>query len=116
MAIKTFAVTTYEIGMGFKNTATWGGVNILIQGHLVCNSADGYRFIVYGLHPSSPVPPPVYIEANKVGAIFIPFNDLRNYIDTVRNEKPINAYLNSDNPGWNSLRTSAEPVGEQEGI
>lgn len=116
MAIKTFAVTTYEIGMGFKNTATWGGVNILIQGHLVCNSADGYRFIVYGLHPSSPVPPPVYIEANKVGAIFIPFNDLHNYIDVVRNEKPINVYLNSATPGWNSLRTSAEPVGEQEGI
>ena len=116
MAIKTFAVTTYEVGMGYKNTATWSGVNIITQGHLLCNSADGFRFIVYGLHPSSPVPAPVYIEANKVGAIFIPFVELHNYVDLVRNEKPIYAYLNSVSPNWNSLRTSAEPVGEQEGI
>jgi len=116
MAIKTFSVKTYEIGVGYKNSAIWGGVSILIQGHLVCNSGDGYRFIVYGLHPASAVPPPVYIEANKVGAIFIPFADLHNYVDLVRNEKPINVYLNSTSPNWNSLRTSAEPVGEQEGI
>lgn len=116
MAIKTFIVNTYEIGMGYKNTATWNGVNINIQGHLLCSSNDGYRFIVYGLHPSSLVPNPVYIEANKVGAIFIPYVELHNYIDLVRNEKPIHAYMNSITPNWNSLRTSAEPVGEQEGI
>ena len=116
MAIKSFPVTTYEVGMGFKNSASWNNVNIIIQGHLVCNSVDGFRFIVYGLHPSSPVPAPVYIEANKVGAIFIPFADLNNYVDLVRNEKPVYAYLNSDTPNWNSLRTSAEPVGEEEGV
>lgn len=116
MAIKTFAVSSYEAGMGFKNSAVWGGVSILIQGHLACNSSDGYRFIIYGLHPTSAVPAPVYIEANKVGAIFIPFANLQNYIDLVRNEKPIHVYLNSDQPNWNSLRTSAEPVGEQEGV
>ncbi|WP_372947665.1 hypothetical protein [Mariniphaga sp.] len=116
MAIKTFQVTTYEVGLGFKNTATWEGVQILIQGHLVCHSADGFRFIVYGLHPASKVPNPVYIEANKVGAIFIPFGELHNYIELVRNEKPIYVYLNSANPGWNSIRTSKEPVGEQEGV
>lgn len=116
MAIKTFVVNTYEIGTGYKNNATWGGVTIDIQGHLVCYSSDGYRFIIYGLHPNSQVPKPVYIEANKVGAIFIPFSELQNYIDLVRNEKPIHAYLNSTNPNWNSLRTSAEPVGEEEGV
>jgi hypothetical protein len=116
MAIKTFVVANYEVGMGYKNTAVWGGVSILIQGHLVCNSSDGYRLIVYGLHPSSPVPAPVYIEANKVGAIFIPFVELGQYVELVRYEKPINVYLNSDKPGWNSLRTNPEPVGEQEGI
>lgn len=116
MAIKTFAVTTYEISMGFKNTASSTVGTILIQGLLQCNSAEGIRFVIYGLHPSSPVPPPVYNVATKWATLFIPFNELHNYIDLVRNEKPIYAYLNSDNPGWNSLRTSAEPVGEQEGI
>ena len=116
MAIKTFPVSNYEVGLGYKNEAIWSNVKILIQGHLVCKSAEGDRFIVYGLHTSSPVPGPVYIVANKVGAIFIPFAELQYYIDLVRNEKPINVYLNSVTPNWNSLRTSAEPVGEQEGI
>jgi len=116
MAIKTFPVTSYQVGMGYKNSATWSGTKILIQGHLVCRSRDGYRFIVYGLHPSSLVPGPVYIVANKVGAIFIPFAELNNYVDLVRNEKPIHVYLNSANPEWNSIRTSSEPVGEEEGI
>jgi hypothetical protein len=116
MAIKSFSVTSYQVGMGYKSSATWSGVQILIQGHLVCNSSDGYRFIIYGLHPSSPKPNPVYIEANKVGAIFIPFVELNNYIDLVRNEKPIYVYMNSLKPDWNSIRTSNEPVGEEEGI
>lgn len=115
MATKTFSVNNYVAQMGFKSSASWSGVSITIQGYLTCYGADGYRFIVYGLHPSSPVPGPVYIEANKVGAIFIPFSDLSNYIDLVRNEKPIYAYMNSTTPNWNSLRTSAEPVGEEEG-
>ncbi len=116
MAIKTFHVSSYRIGMGYKNTATWNGVKILIQGHLVCNSKDKYRFIIYGLHPKSQIPDPVYIPANKVGAIFIPFAELQNYIDLVRFEKPVYVYMNSTKPDWNSLRTSSEPVGEQEGI
>ncbi len=37
------------------------------------------------------------------------------YVDMLRNERPVYAYLNSDKPQWNSLKTSKEPVGEQEG-
>ncbi len=114
MATKTFQVSTYEIGMGFKNEATWGGVGILAQGHLIC-SGDGHTLIIYGLHPSSPVAAPVFLEATKVGAIFVPFAELQHYIDLVRHEKPVYGYMNSIKPSWNSLRTSAEPIGEQEG-
>lgn len=71
---------------------------------------------MYGLHPDSKLPNPVFIEANKVGAIFIHFPQLQNYIDLVRNENPIYSYLNSVKPDWNSIRTTNEPVGEQEGI
>ena len=56
----------------------------------------------------------MYVVANKVGAIFLPFEDMDQYVDMVRNEKPIYAYLNSDHPQWNSLKTSKEPVGEEE--
>src|SRR5262245_20159134 len=101
---KTFAVTNYMVNTGYKNSATWGGTAIVIQGYVTCYGADGSRFIVYGLHPSSPVPPaPVYNVAGNVGAIFVPFEALHNYVDLVRNEKPIYANLNSDNPNWMSL-------------
>jgi hypothetical protein len=49
-----------------------------------------------------------------VGAIFVPFSELYQYVDIARNEKPLYASLNSDNPNWMSLTTSAEPVGEGE--
>ena len=117
MASKTIQVTNYNLNVGYKNTATWGGVQIQIQGYVSCHGADTSRFIVYGLHPSSPVPPnPVYNIAGNVGAIFVPFNDLPGYVDIVRNEKPVYATLDSDHPNWMSLRTTDEPVGEEEGI
>jgi hypothetical protein len=117
MASKTFAVTNYVLNSGYKNTATWGNTVIQCQGYVACYGADGSRFIVYGLHPSSPVPPsPVYNVPGNVGAIFVPYNDLHNYVDIVRNEKPVYANLNSDNPNWMSLTTSQEPVGEHEGV
>ena len=117
MPSKTFAITNYVVNTGYKNTASWGGITIQIQGHLTCHGADGSRFIIYGLHPSSPVPPaPVYNVPGNVGAIFVPFDDLHHYVDVVRNEKPVYAHLNSDQPNWMSLATSNEPVGEQEGV
>jgi hypothetical protein len=114
MPTKSFSVTHYKTCVGFKNSATWSGVNIQIQGYITCYSADNYRLIMYFLHPDSPVPPPVYIPANKVGAIFLPFSDMPIYLDIVRNEKPIYAYLNTDKPEWNSIKTANEPVGEEE--
>jgi hypothetical protein len=115
MASKTFPVTQYILNAGYKNTATWGGTNILIQGYLACYGGDNSRFIVYGLHPSSPVPgAPVYNVSGNVGAIFVPFADLPQYVDLVRNEKPVYARLDSDHPTWMGLSTSKEPIGEGE--
>ncbi len=117
MPSKTFAVTTYVLNVGHKNTATWGTTQIQIQGYVACYGEDGSRLIVYGLHPSSPVPPaPVYNVSGNVGAVFVPFTELHNYVDIVRNEKPVYARLDSDHPDWMSLSTSQEPVGEEEGV
>lgn len=114
MATKSFKVNYYRACVGFQNAATWSGVTIKIQGYITCYGTDNYRFIAYFLHEDSAVPPPVYIPANKVGAIFLPFKDMPVYMDMVRNEKPIYAYLNTAKPEWNSIKTSNEPVGEEE--
>lgn len=113
MAIKSFSVTSYGLSIGYKSVVH---NNIIYQGVLTCQGAGGYRFFVYGLHPSSQRPGPYYNEEIKLGAIFIPFVELHNYIDLVRNEKPVYAHMNSDQPYWNGLSTREEPVGEQEGI
>jgi hypothetical protein len=69
---------------------------------------------------AAPVEPgssePRYNVAGNVGAIFVPFSDIHKYVDLLRNEKPLYANLNSDNPNWMSLRSSQEPVGEEEGV
>ncbi len=56
----------------------------------------------------------MYVVKNNVGALFLPFEELGGFVDLVRNEKPVFAYLNSDKPEWISVRTSKEPVGEEE--
>jgi hypothetical protein len=113
MAIKQFVVGTYKQSLGHALESTWGGVQIEARGYIACYGGD-HRFIIYFLAENSPVPQPVYIPANKFGAIFVNFSECLPYVDMLRNEKPIYAYLNSDKPEWNSITTSAEPVGEGE--
>jgi hypothetical protein len=124
MPSKTFSVNSYVLHVGYKSGAEWGGVNIQTQGYVVCygppppvgtppTDAQQSRFIVYGLHPSSPVPStPVYNVHGDVGAIFVPSNDLHNYVDIVRHERPVYAYLDTQFPNAMGLTTSQEHVGE----
>jgi hypothetical protein len=113
MVTKTFRVTKYQMALGHAMTATWGGHQIKARGYVACSGTD-HRLIVYFLTDDSPVPPPMYVVANKVGALFFPFKEIGPFVDMVRNEKPIYAYLNSDKPEWISLKTGKEPVGEEE--
>ena len=113
MATKRFMVERYEIKLGHALTATWSGKVIRARGVVACHGGD-HRFIAYFLTDDSPVPGPVYIVANKVGAIFLPFPEMGPFVDLLRNEKPVYAYMNSDRPEWNQLYTGKEPVGEAE--
>jgi hypothetical protein len=113
MAIHTFLVQTYEEALGHAMSATWSGTTIRARGYVVCYGGD-HRFIAYFLTDDSPVPDPVYVVANKVGAVFLPFKEMAPWVDMLRNEKPVYAYLNSERPEWNYIRTTQEPVGEEE--
>jgi hypothetical protein len=113
MVIKRFLVSRYQLKLGHAMSATWSGTRIKARGVVACHGTD-HRFIAYFLTDDSPVPDPVYVVANKVGAIFLPFKEIEPFVDLLRNEKPIYAYLNSDHPEWNSISTSMEPVGEEE--
>ena len=56
----------------------------------------------------------MYIEKNKEGVIFLPFNEMTSFIDILRNEKPVYGYLSIDKPVWNGIGTFRVPVGERD--
>ena len=113
MATKTFQVKKYELILGDAMEAVWRGVPIKARGILDCRGAT-HHLLIYFLNPDSQEPHPIYDPANKVGAIFLRFSEMAQFVDLVRNEKPVYAYLNDSNPEWNSISTSKEPVVEAE--
>ena len=114
MAVKQFLVEEYQVRLGHALNATFGSTTIRARGIVAC-FGRAHQFIAYFLTDDSPVPNPFYAEAERVGAIFLPFREMGPFVDLLRNEAPIYAYLNSDKPAWNSIRTAEKPVGEEEG-
>jgi hypothetical protein len=94
-------------------TGVADGQTIKFRGILVCTGGD-HTSAIYFLTEDSYVPKCSYLPAYKRGVIYLPFKDMPPFVDMLRNEKPIYAYLNSERPEWNQLNTSAEPVGEAE--
>ncbi|MBM4465726.1 MAG: hypothetical protein FJ014_09280 [Chloroflexi bacterium] len=112
MAIKTFPVASYRVALARQMTL--GGGAIKFYAYITCRGADGHKFTIYFLQPDSQVPDNIYNPANKVGSAYLPAEQFSWYIDLLRNEKPVYAYLNSDRPIDNYLYTGEEPVGEGE--
>ena len=112
MAVANFQVTSYQVKVGFELTGGGGGPKS--RGYLLCSNDDGHRFVIYFAAPGTALGAPGYFPDSKFGSISVPVDEMANYVDLVRNEKPIFAYLNSDRPEWNSISTSPEPVGEEE--
>lgn len=112
MATKTFQVTSYEVKVGFEMSGGGGGPKS--RGIVVCNGDDGHRFAIYFAAPGSEMAPPRYFPETKFGSINVPIDEMQHYVDLVRHEKPVYAYLNSVKPEWNNISTSKEPVGEEE--
>lgn len=112
MPSKSFQVTSYQTKIGFELSGGGGGPKS--RGYLACFGNDGYRFVIYFAAPGSAMAPPRYFPDTKFGSINVPVDEMLHYVDMVRNEKPVYAYMNSDKPQWNSISTSKEPVGEEE--
>ena len=114
MATKTFEVHNYKVALGDKMSGVAGGNTINFRGYIVCRGDDGYHLVFYFLNPDSPVPSPSYLPDYKRGVVYLPFDQMQVYLDVLRNEKPIYAYMNSNRPEWNNIKTTQEPVGEEE--
>ncbi len=113
MATQTFEITSYEITVARELNGSAQGMSLRFPAYILCRGQE-YHVVVYALDDSSPVPNNTFLPERQRGTIFIPRWQYDWFLDMLRNEKPVYAYLNSNTPKWNSLFTGEEPVGEQE--
>ena len=113
MAIKTFHVEHYKVSLNHELTASWGATTIKARGKVICYGEE-HRLIAYFLMDDSTLPEPIYLEDKNVGAIFFPFKEMVPFIDILRHEKPVYAYLSDEKPKWSGIGTFRAPAGERE--
>jgi len=114
MGIRRFQITSYRVKLSDKLSATFGGTKIKARGIISCIGSDNQRIVAYFLTDDSPVPAPTTTLEGKWGPVFLPKEIMGQWVDMLRNEKPIFGYINTDHPEWTYISTSAEPVGEEE--
>jgi hypothetical protein len=112
MATKTFTIVSYEAALARQMTI--GGGAAKFYANILCRSSDGYRFAIYFLRPDSNEIDNIYNPSAKWATSYLPANQFEWYLDLLRNEKPVYAYLNSERPIANRIYTGAEPIGEEE--
>lgn len=111
MTSKQFQIQGYKLSMGHSMTL---GRQYEFRRVISCNGADGYRLLFYFQADGEPLYPPFTNLSAKFGRVFLPVSEYGDFVDTLRNEKPLYAYINDSKPGWNHLRSTTEPVGETE--
>ena len=114
MGIRYFPITSYRIKLSDKSSAGFGGTIIKVRGLISCIGADNQRILAYFLTDDSPVPAPTTTWEGKWGPVFLPKEMMGQWVDMLRNEKPIYGYINTAHPEWTNISTSMEPVGEEE--
>jgi len=118
MATKNFAIENYAVQLT-DSIDLGGGViahgtrSVRVRGIIACKGGDHLFFLLF-LAPGSSVPEPSYSPTDKLGVVYLPFSDIGPYVDFLRNEQPLYAYLDSDQPQRNSISSDLEPVGEGE--
>lgn len=107
-----FEVKQYQITMGADLPSIESGRNVKICAIVGCYG-DEYKLMINFFSENEGQPKAVYDAEKKTGAIFLPISRLSSYVDLLRYERPIFAYLN-ERVEWITLGTGHEPVGEGE--
>ncbi len=89
-------------------------VNVPYDASIICYGADGYTLRIFFIPSDYNLPTNQTELAKKRGWIFVPKEDYPFYIDLLRNEKPIYAFIYDTIAQANRIATSAELVGEEE--
>ena len=114
MAYRYFEINSYNTFLFNNFPATKNGVAITARGLIICNGDDAQQVRAYFLADGSPEPDPFVDRRGKRVQMFLPYQMMQNWIDLLRNEKPIYAFFDDNNPQWSRISTLSEPVGEEE--
>ncbi|MCU0465772.1 MAG: hypothetical protein MUF38_14545 [Anaerolineae bacterium] len=119
MASVTIELKFYQISWRQVERRTVDTHNISVRAQVRCTgpmlkSEDEYTLDVVFLAPDSPIPNPSFNPVERKAAMYMPITDLMAFIDTLRNEKPVYAFLDDTRPDTFTVMTNKEPVGEAE--
>ena len=114
MALRFFEVNSYNIFLLNKFLIYKNGITITARGLIICDGDNVQQLRVYFLADESPEPDPFVDNGGKRVQIFLPFQMMHNWQEVLRNEKPIYALFDSDDPRRSYITTLSEPVGEEE--
>ena len=113
MSAVKFEVKKYQVTLGGDLPSIVSDNDTKVCGIIGCYGG-GYQLMINFVEEGDKIPAPLYNENSHVGSIYISGCKINTFIDLLRNEKPIFAYLNSEKPEWCNISTSHEAVGEGE--
>jgi hypothetical protein len=116
MATLDFEVDNYRYSVYTQADTglVWDNHHLKVRGLIICESKTGYRAVIYALADNSFIPMNRYQEDSKRVFIFTRERQFEWFRDLLRNEKPVFCRADPAHPGWFTLSTDAEPVGEEE--
>jgi hypothetical protein len=113
LATTRFQIDNYQITLGPDLPSIVTNIDTKVTGIIGCYGKE-YQLMINLVEESGIIPRSNFDVSRKTGAIFLPDSQLNNYVDLLRNEKPVFAYCNDEKPEWSNISTSHEPVGENE--
>lgn len=106
-----YEVSDYAL---FLATHMTSGEAAHFYAYIVCQGKQGQSITFYFLRPDAPVPPNTYDGSTRRAVAYLPHDQYLWYVDALRHERPVYAYVSERNPEWNRIHTGKEPVGEGE--
>jgi hypothetical protein len=98
-----FQIQSYRLSMGYHHS----------HREIMCYGDDGYRLHLQFLPDDEALPPPFTDLAGKLGRKHLALSEFADYLDVLRNEKPLYGIISED-AVTNQLRTTEEPIGGTE--
>jgi hypothetical protein len=113
----TVEIESYGIRLWQYKRMDYPGITVPILGELDVRGGrrrKELQFIIAFVPDGSEIPQPVFDEEEHMFVMFHPFRHMQYFVNLVRNEKPIFAYIDTENLSNCCISTAGEEVGEEE--